>query len=275
MYSYINKIFVAFKCHRSLRPYIKFLKVKLSNRSKKFVDSYDEKINLKEIDPSKLFLENKKLKYDKRGYWKIDPMINLKTLDEYYKSHYWKNFKKGIYHNVNLRDLDHFNLIIKNIKGFSETKKTILNFGSGHLGASFLFYFSGHRVINFDLQPAKTPLINESSDWINVNSLDDIKHEVDFLYSSHSLEHVHSLENFENTFLKMIKNKAHVFFEVPNEKENLVKIDIPHTYYFKKEYFKNLPFIEILCETYSIKDFPNNIDSEGDVIRYLAKKGES
>ncbi len=54
--------------------------------------------------------------------------------------------KKGIYHNVNTRDLDHYNLIMKNTKGFFNSKKTILNFGSGHLGCSFLFYFSGHKV---------------------------------------------------------------------------------------------------------------------------------
>ena len=43
--------------------------------------------------------------------------------------------------------------------GFS-IQKTI-KFWIGTLGCSFLFYFSGHKVINLDLEPARTYLIKD------------------------------------------------------------------------------------------------------------------
>ena len=193
-------------------------------------------------------------------------------MNDYYTQAYWKDFKKGIYHNVNTRDLDHYHLIIKNSNGFFNSKKTILNFGSGHLGCSFLFYFSGHKVINLDLEPARTYLIKDSDDWININDIDDLNCEIDFLYSSHSLEHVQSISSFEKSFFNRLKPGGHLFFEVPNEKKESVKIHIPHTYYFRKDYFNNLDFKKILCETYDNDIFPNKKSINGNVIRYLAKK---
>lgn len=271
MNSYIRKLIVVFTCYRSLKPYVKFMLTRLTKKRKRENDN--KVVQKNSSDEIYLeFLKGRKLLNNQKGYWSLDPMIELKKLNEYYQNEYWNSFKKGIYHNVNNRDIDHFNLISKYVKGFSKTKKTILNFGSGHLGSSFLFYFSGHRVINFDLQPAKTNLVLESDNWININSLSNLNHKVDLLYSSHSLEHVQSLDDFEKDFFNIVKAKGYVFFEVPNENELDVKIDFPHTYYFRKEYFKNLPFLEILCDVFSHDKFPNIPKDNGDVIRYIGRK---
>lgn len=272
MILYFNKIIVAIKCYRALPAYLKFLRRRLffsrPLEKNKPLDSQKSK----KIDPNQLFLKNRSLKNHANGYWYLNPSINLDELNDYYSQAYWKDFKKGIYHNVNTRDLDHYNLIMKHSNGFFNSKKTILNFGSGHLGCSFLFYFSGHKVVNLDLEPASTQLIKNSNDWINIKNLDDLNCEIDFLYSSHSLEHVQSITSFEKKFFSKIKSGGYLFFEVPNEKKESVKIHIPHTYYFRKDYFNQLNFNKIFCETYNIDKFPNKKSSNGDIIRYLAKK---
>jgi len=272
MILYFKKIIVAIRCFRALPAYLKFLNRRLFVSKPLDKNEPSDSEMLKIIDPNLLFLNNRSLKNHSNGYWYIDPSINLNDLNDYYTQAYWKDFKKGIYHNVNLRDLDHYNLIIKYSNGYFDSKRTILNFGSGHLGCSFLFYFSGHKVINFDLEPANTHLIKSSDDWINIKNLDELNFEIDFLYSSHSLEHVQSVSFFENNFFSKIKPGGHLFFEVPNEKKESVKIHIPHTYYFRKDYFNHLKFNKILCETYNNDKFPNKKTSNGDVIRYLAKK---
>ena len=202
---YIKKILVAIISYKALPAYLKFLIKKIftpkpKNQQESFIPDIKRK-----IDPNQLFLNNKSLKNHINGYWYIEPSIDLKDLNDYYTQAYWKDFKKGIYHNVNTRDLDHYHLIIKNSNGFFNSKKTILNFGSGHLGCSFLFYFSGHKVINLDLEPARTYLIKDSDDWININDIDDLNCEIDFLYSSHSLEHVQSISSFEKSFFNRLK----------------------------------------------------------------------
>lgn len=272
MILYVKKFFVAIICFRALPAYLKFLirRLSVSKPLEKNINLESEMI--KKIDPAVLFLNNRSLKNHANGYWYIYPSINLDDLNNYYSESYWRDFKKGINHNVNKRDLDHYNLILKHLNGYFDSKKTILNFGSGHLGCSFLFYFSGHKVINLDLEPANTHLIRNSDDWINIKNIDDLHCEIDFLYSSHSLEHVQSISSFENNFFSKIKPGGHLFFEVPNEKKESVKIDIPHTYYFRKDYFNNLDFNKILCETYDHEKFPNKKSNDGDVIRYLAKK---
>jgi len=272
MKQYLIQAIVALKSFRSLPSYLKFLWIKVLKAKFIINEKSTENHNKNHINVVELFTDGMSLKNSSKGYWSINPMIDKDLLNKYYQYNYWEEFKKGINHNVNLRDLDHFNLIMKYSSSFFKSKKTILNFGSGHLGCSFLFYFSGHKVINMDLYPAKTHLIENSDDWVNIKNLTDLNCEIDFLYSSHSLEHVHSVNSFEHDFFPKIKSGGLLFFEVPNEKNESVKIDIPHTYYFREEYFNNLPFNTILLETYNTNKFPNKRLDNGDVIRYLGKK---
>ena len=183
---YLIQVIVALKAFRSLPAYLTFLCRKVLQTKPKIKKSI-ENLNKPQINAVELFTDGRSLKNYSKGYWSIYPMIDKDLLNKYYENNYWEEFKKGIYHNVTLRDLDHFNLIMKHSTPFFKSKKTILNFGAGHLGCSFLFYFSGHKVINIDLEPSKTHLIETSDDWVNINNLTDLNCEIDFLYSSHSM----------------------------------------------------------------------------------------
>lgn len=243
--------------------------------SKKFKDKLKkrEKNNFM----AKLFLNNKSLIYNKeRGFWILDSMPSKLELDIYYKNQYWSEQNEDKQDCIHLRDIDHFLLMKKMVPNFFSGKKTILNFGSGHGGISYLFWINNHRVINIEPSLA----INKFMDnWVVYNDIEKVSEKVDFIYGSHSLEHVRDLDKLEIIFNKILNNNGYIFFEVPNALVDSNggsngKIFPPHTYYFTKNYFNTLNFDIILNATYKEGSFPfiQLEDDKGEVIRYLGCK---
>ncbi len=177
------------------------------------------------------------------GYYYISPMPSPKALDFYYKNYYWgsENFRGNKILGCSIRDFWHFYILSEFITEFLKSKpRTILNFGSGHGGISNIFWFEGHNIINVE----PTPVNNFYDERVkHYDKLNDVPNGVvDLFYSSHSLEHVQDIEEVQRQVKRVLRPDGYIFIEVPNA-DNIDngamrgKVDIPHTYYFKKEYF--------------------------------------
>lgn len=133
----------------------------------------------------------------------------------------------------------------KDLSGLS-----VLNFGAGHGGISNLFLALGAKVVNIE------PSIPENEEkqpynYHSVRKLADKKSKhFDLFYSSHSLEHVSSIDDALADMKAVANQDTLYFFEVPDASApqdggSTGLVDIPHTYYFRKEFFLNT-FSEII-----------------------------
>ena len=220
------------------------------------------------ISGEMVFNYKKSLKKDSRGFYYVYPQFKSSDLDRYYESLYWTQFRSDNQVSINQRDIEQYNLIIKNTGDFFMSKKrTFVNFGSGHGGVSFLFYYNGHNVINID--PDKNVFNSIDLDknrWIKLSSINDLNSQIDFFYSSHSLEHVADIDDFLAILNKQLtkKKSTYLFFEVPDGDHEFNggksgKIMTPHTYYFTTKFFEKLS----IENCYTQKEYR--------VIRYLGR----
>ena len=237
-------------------------------------------INTKANEVEKKVFSKCLFKYDQRGFWYLNPMPSLKDLNDYYSSVYWAG-RGGSVFSCEERDLRHFQILNELIPDFFKKKRTILNFGAGHGGISHILWVLGHDIIN--VEPSEIPnFYNER--WKQSYSIDEVeKSSVDFVYGSHSLEHVQDINLHNSKIKQIIKRDGYVFWEVPNgdhpfsgPAEN--RIHVPHTYYFQKKYFEQEFDHIILNEYFNSKSGSNVISNwkchlgyEGDCINTLGK----
>jgi len=242
----------------------------------------------KDIYKAISIFSNRKLEYSKKGFFYVNPMPTVNELNEYYSNVYWDDYginPNGKNYGVSLRDLTHWNILQEYIGEFINGRKlTILNFGAGHGGISNILWMQGHNVIN--VEPSGVPK-SYSERWEHYEEIEQVPLEsIDIVYGSHSLEHVQNIDKFEEEIKRILKKDNYIFWEVPNADHPDCgamrgQIDIPHTYYFKKEYFDNC-FDEILLNDAfdHIGQFNDNdiVDEwssfksvQGDVIRVLGK----
>jgi hypothetical protein len=213
---------------------------------------------------------NKVIKSDERGFYYVYPMPTLDDLNIYYTNTYWQS--RGKDEGVGRRDLDHYMLIKK---FFSKKKITFLNFGAGHGGISHLVYHAGHSVIN--IEPSGLKIDYKNDNWKTYSDIGEVSEKVDFIYGSHSLEHVQDIDEFNNLYMKILNPKGKVFWEVPNgdlESNGGCNglLHRPHTYYFTTKFFETLHLNTIINQSYSENYFPNISSENGEVIRYLGEK---
>lgn len=231
---------------------------------------------------SRKIFSKRKLKNNDDGYWYVDPMPTSRELSNYYSLNYWGSVQEKNY-GVSLRDLRHFYILNKTDPKFNTTKRKILNFGAGHGGISIILRLLGHEIVN--IEPSNLIDLFET-DWKVHKNLDDIEDiNFDLIYASHSLEHVRDINKLNKKFKTTSKKETIFFFEVPNGNHSECgpmekRIEIPHTYYFRLEYFEK-KFSEILvsycysskkAKNLSPKEFSLAIEKDGDCLLVVAKK---
>lgn len=227
----------------------------------------------------KKIFSNRHLKESKNGYYFLDPMPTEEDLDKYYSSIYWDK-RLGKNDSLNTRDLVHWHLLKKHIPNFfNDNKKLVLNFGAGHGGISNLFWFDGFDVVNIESSKMENTY---SKRWVCKKSTYEVQsNSVDFVYGSHSLEHVQNIEQFKQEIKRILKVDGYVFWEVPNAEyplngAMLNKIDVPHTYYFKKRFFEHFFDKIIFNKSFNqtknlgiVDEWQRFEDAEGEVIRVI------
>ncbi len=222
----------------------------------------------------------KSLTWDSRGFWLVTPMVSELELSNYYNKIYW-GIRPDSQSWLTTRDIDHFS----QIQPFVETlgmrkKKLAVNFGSGHGGCSFLFQAAGFEVWNVD--PAEHPL----GTFHQSTQIADLPTKVQFIYSSHSLEHVIDPYSTISEMLDGLDEGGFLFVEVPNARrtdELLIResgvmeppIHPPHTVYYTSDFFRGLGLKTLILDTFSYSAGPFAVATQSDdaeVIRYLGQK---
>lgn len=225
--------------------------------------------------------ESKSLKYNEAGYWTIDPMPSQVELDHYYSTAYWatRDDRKVL---VKDRDIAHVNLLLGADRELflSTGPKTVVNFGAGHGGASFLFHAQGFKVINVDPYPGDVEFFEYQS------ALSEIDEPVDLFYASHSLEHVTDVCATISEIQRIVRPGGLIFVEVPNanflgyttttrDGEQVPRIQPPHTIYFTKKFFLTEKFNCLVLDSYEYGGqrwgIPSSVE-EGEVVRFLGQK---
>jgi len=188
-------------------------------------------------DPGGIF-ESRKLKEHEDYYWLLDPMPSKIDLEQYYRNEYWNHRTDSAF--ITERDVTHFDLLLNSIPNFFSKRRKIMNFGAGRGGISFLFKIAGHEVINIE------PSSHMNQPGFGITSFSNIEdysqNDIDLVYGSHSLEHVHDIHEVLESINARLKPISFSFWEVPNALAPNSgplesKIFVPHTYYFKKEFF--------------------------------------
>jgi len=192
----------------------------------------------------------------------VFPMPSTKELDNYYHTLYWENtnndsLKDIVYSLGNTtrpkRQLD----FIKN-SGLHNVDN-MLDFGAGILGGSVVFRDAGFSSLNCALDKSEqTSQVSKMLKMRNIFNLDEcVNSEFDFIYSSHSLEHVASLKHVLNDFHRVLTKSGHIFIEVPNFSDDFVMKNhhhAPHTYVFSlfslQLFMESNGFIKVSSELY-------------------------
>ena len=225
-----------------------------------------------------------KLKYSDDGYYYLDPMPSVKELNEYYSNFYWDKTKKSKKNfGANSRDFLHYHLLKEYIPEELVTGKVFLNFGAGHGGISHLCWLDGMDIVN--IEPSLLPEFYKDNwkTYADISEVEDAS--IDIIYGSHSLEHVQDIEYSKKEFKRVLKPKGLLFWEVPNADNKNVgsqtgQVDIPHTYYFQRDFFNNW-FSEVLLndgfeqeswkKTPIIQNWNEYKDQKGSVLRALGR----
>lgn len=207
-----------------------------------------------------------KLKYNKMGYFQLEPMPSENFLNNYYEDTYWQSRWIDKTFPIKSRDLEHYKLLKKIYPNFDENSKNIVNLGSGPGGISILFHFAKHKVYNCD--PSGT-VDHFSERWFSIKDLNETKNKFDLIYSCMSLEHVPNINNVMKKFIDISHEKTIFFFEVPNcSNKKMQIIHPPHTYYFTKDFFINSFDSHDFYGTFNGLDKAH--ENEGRSIRFLS-----
>lgn len=222
----------------------------------------------------------RRLVWDSRGFWVVDPMPTDHELDDYYAKTYWTS-RLDSQSWLRRRDVDHF-LVLERFLHSSgaRTQKVAMNFGSGHGGCSFLFRAAGFEVWNVD------PAENELEAFRHASSISQVPLDLDLVYASHSLEHVTDPIATTNEIVDHLGVGGLFFVEVPNARrtDEIVyreseraepPIHPPHTVYYTTDFFRSLGLKTLILDTFSYSDGPFAIATASDdaeVIRYLGQK---
>ena len=210
--------------------------------------------------------EKLKLEYDDTGFHRLSPMPSKDYLEKFYKDTYWQGRTDKNYP-IRLRCIEHFKLLNKKFPEFSKSPKKILNFGAGFGGISFLLHAQNHEIYNYEPGGMKTFFKDR---WEIIKNLQETNLKFDLIYASHSIEHVHNINSTLKAFNDISNNDTILFFEVPNcFSKQQIKIQPPHTYYFKRDFFFNSFQNVNFCKTFL--NFEEQNDDSGDAIIFLSK----
>lgn len=231
----------------------------------------------------KLFF-NRTLIQDGKGFYFLSPMPTQKELVEYYENSYWiaRGDQKVL---LKDRDTDHWTTLHPFLKELEQNSKVkrCLNLGAGHGGISHLLFAREWTVTN--LEPSACYSVFDGAKWVCVNTPERLNNQhFEFIYASHSLEHVQNIEAYMRMIDAMLVSGGLCFIEVPNCGQTNTrllqnggqdgKVIPPHTYYFTTNFFRNMSYECVLLGTYSQRTTPNRLveGDDGDVIRYLGRK---
>jgi len=268
MLSLFNHMIVCENCREKIeqvhtRNYLKFgwkkrFAMKILKKFKNYLPrGYKNRIRKLTIDTK--YFGNKRLAWCfECGFGFTFPQFEEEDLNEYYDTAYWDNRNflinnnsvldqkndEGVFLQLGVRKykvfekrtFKHLALIDKYI---TESPLSILDFGSGHCVASYHLSkrYTSSKVIAYD-KSNQSREICEILDIDFSNDLKDIGTKFDFIYSSHSIEHVPNIRKQLSFFKNLLNRGGYLFFEFPNIVNFRVFsnfVHTPHTYMLNRK----------------------------------------
>jgi len=181
----------------------------------------------------------------------VDPMPSNEKLDYFYKNIYRSLNRPPYWLTENFEDMKNSYLEDRNINYIMYTTllldfkniKNVFDFGAGHgdLGFSLKKKFSHLELFCTENDKHCIPLLEERK-YKNLQDITALENKIDLIITIHSLEHLDSLNIFEN-FRKILKTNGRIFFEVPNcpkEYFNGRPYDGPHLLFYTKKSFEKI-----------------------------------
>jgi 2-polyprenyl-3-methyl-5-hydroxy-6-metoxy-1,4-benzoquinol methylase len=162
-------------------------------------------------------------------------MPSRSALKLYYETQYWQVFRGSAFPPLlQKRDLEHFQQL--DDLGAMVPGATLINFGSGHGGLSYLAHARGLQVVNVDLF--------SSSPFGQIQTRPNLPRDqsADVVYASHSLEHVTNIDDCMTSVYETLRPGGLFYIEVPDlsrfEESGAPPFREPHTYYFTRSFFQ-------------------------------------
>lgn len=176
----------------------------------------------------------------------VEPGFEEARLSRYYEEYYWNNRDAAEGRHLtaaarpNQLQLDWSAARIAWFEPHIPAFTSAIDFGAGDCAASYLLRERAQVTAVDPSTKAREIAARYGVDWRR--TLAECA-PADLLYASHSLEHVHDLQEVFALMLKRVHPGGHLFFEVPNvsSKEVLNKLcHTPHTFSFSKRSFEQL-----------------------------------
>ena len=181
----------------------------------------------------------------------VDPMPSREKLDYFYKNvyrslnrpPYWLTENHADMKNSYLEDRNINYLLYSTLLIDFKKIKTIYDFGAGNgdLGYSLKKKFSHLDLYCNENDKHCLPILEERQ-YNNTQDVSELENKIDLIITLHSLEHLDSLEVFEN-FRKLLKSNGKIFFEVPNCPDEYFEgrpYDGPHLLFYTQKSFQKI-----------------------------------
>lgn len=176
----------------------------------------------------------------------VEPQFEEALLSRYYEEYYWGNRDEAEGRHVSEAarpndmqlgwSIERIAWLAPHVPDFA----SVIDFGAGDCAAGYLMR---ERAQVFAVDPSTKAQETSARYDIEWRPTLAVCPEVDLLFASHSLEHVHDLVGVFEQMLGKVRPGGHLFFEVPNvsSKEVLTKLcHTPHTFALSKASFEQL-----------------------------------
>ena len=181
----------------------------------------------------------------------VNPMPSKEKLDYFYENIYRSLNRPPYWFTENFEDIKNSYLEDRNIGYLMYTSllldfkhiSNIFDFGAGPGDLGFVLKKKYPHLKLFCTENDKhcAPLLEERG-YTNLKDINQLANKIDLIITLHSLEHLNSLNIFEN-FRKILKSKGRIFFEVPNCPKEYFDgrpYDGPHLLFFTKKSFEKI-----------------------------------
>lgn len=177
----------------------------------------------------------------------VHPFFSQDSLSSYYKEFYWANRDQaeGQHRPSDSKPNDRQIKLLENrlawINQFDPSFSSVIDFGAGDCAASYVIRNSGLADAIHVVDPSERARhlsaqygASYSEDLGNVPT-------VDFIYSAHSIEHVHDLLVVMSQLVLKLNTNGYIFIETPNIGDEIIWKDLvhtPHTFLLSRQSFQ-------------------------------------
>jgi hypothetical protein len=202
------------------------------------------------VSINKKYFDDKVVVYcSKCGSGLCWPMFQKEVLDGYYSEFYWDNRDKVDGKHLsqeavpNAQQLSLSRDRLTWVKQYVREVESAIDFGAGDCAAGFTMMQDGWASEVHVVDPSQRAQSMAHTYGLSYSCDMSMAPTVDFIYSAHSIEHVHDLHAMLSVWLERVVLGGHVFVETPNVGDVTVcraLMMTPHTFMLSRHSFSAL-----------------------------------